>query len=77
MNKRLLISTLGSLALASLAACDGESGDAPGLHAAVAALRGRGETVVCVLPGHENEIDEFDCDRELIEVGGQWVVQSN
>ena len=52
-------------------------GDAPGLHAAVAALRGRGETVVCVLPGHENEIDEFDCDRELIEVGGQWVVQSN
>ena len=50
--------------------------DAPGLQAAVAALRGRGETVVCVLPGHEREIDEFDCDRELIEAGGQWVVQS-
>ncbi|MDO5691343.1 MAG: ATP phosphoribosyltransferase regulatory subunit [Pseudomonadota bacterium] len=51
--------------------------DAPGLHAAVAALRGRGETVVCMLPGHEGESDEFDCDRALIEVDGQWVVQSN
>jgi ATP phosphoribosyltransferase regulatory subunit len=50
--------------------------DAPDLRAAVAALRGRGETVVCVLPGHENEIDEFHCDRELIEVSGQWFVQS-
>jgi ATP phosphoribosyltransferase regulatory subunit len=50
--------------------------DAPGLRAAVAALRGQGETVVCMLPGHENEIDEFDCDRELIEVAGQWVVRA-
>ena len=49
--------------------------DAPGLQAAVAALRGRGETVLCVLPGHEHEIDEFRCDRELIEVAGQWVVK--
>ncbi|MFT3777199.1 MAG: ATP phosphoribosyltransferase regulatory subunit [Ottowia sp.] len=48
--------------------------DAPGLRAAVAALRARGETVVCVLPGHEDEIDEFDCDRELTEAAGQWVV---
>ena len=51
-------------------------GDAPELHAAVRALRGRGETVVCVLPGHDDEIDEFRCDRELIEAGGQWVVQA-
>ncbi|WP_028605397.1 ATP phosphoribosyltransferase regulatory subunit [Ottowia thiooxydans] len=49
--------------------------DAPGLRAAVASLRGRGETVVCALPGDENEIDEFRCDRELHEVAGQWVVQ--
>ncbi|MFT4194514.1 MAG: hypothetical protein QM614_07685, partial [Ottowia sp.] len=48
--------------------------DAPGLRAAVSALRARGETVVCVLPGHEDEIDEFDCDRELAEAAGQWVV---
>ncbi|MGB3072495.1 MAG: ATP phosphoribosyltransferase regulatory subunit [Ottowia sp.] len=49
--------------------------DAPGLRAAVAALRQRGETVVCALPGDESEIDEFLCDRELLEVGGKWVVQ--
>ena len=41
-----------------------------------AALRREGETVVCVLPGQEREIDEFNCDRELIEAGGQWVIQS-
>ena len=49
--------------------------DAP-LRAAIAALRGRGETVVGMLPGHDSEIDEFHCDRELIEVAGQWVVQA-
>ncbi len=51
-------------------------GDAPALRAAIAALRQRGETVVCVLPGHEDEIDEFHCDRELIEAAGQWVIQA-
>ena len=44
------------------------------LRATIAALRRQGETVVCVLPGHESEVDEFHCDRELHEVGGQWVV---
>ena len=51
-------------------------GDAPALRAAIASLRQRGETVVCVLPGHESEIDEFHCDRELIEAAGQWLVQA-
>lgn len=46
------------------------------LRAAVAALRERGETVVGMLPGHESEIDEFHCDRELIDVAGQWVVKT-
>jgi ATP phosphoribosyltransferase regulatory subunit len=50
--------------------------DAPGLQVAVAALRQRGETVVCQLPGQDSQIDEFHCDRELIEVAGQWVIQS-
>lgn len=50
--------------------------DDASLNAAIAALRARGEVVVCVLPGHESEVDEFHCDRELIEVGGQWVVQA-
>ena len=50
--------------------------EAAGLQAAIAALRARGETVVCVLPGHGNEIDEFNCDRELVEHAGQWNVQA-
>jgi ATP phosphoribosyltransferase regulatory subunit len=50
-----------------------DSGD---VHAAISALRSRGETVVCVLPGHESEVDEFHCDRELVAVSGQWVVQA-
>ena len=41
-----------------------------------AAVRALGETVACVLPGHEHEVNEFDCDRELAEVAGQWVVRS-
>ena len=40
------------------------------LRAAVRALREQGETVVCVLPGHEHEGQEFDCDRELVAVDG-------
>ena len=51
-------------------------GEDAALRAAVRALREQGETVVCVLPGHEHENDEFDCDRELVTVGGQWVVRA-
>ena len=51
-------------------------GPTASLRAAIASLRSRGETVVCVLPGHESEIDEFHCDRELVEAAGQWVVQA-
>ncbi|NDZ11800.1 ATP phosphoribosyltransferase regulatory subunit [Variovorax sp. WS11] len=50
--------------------------DAQGLAQTIAALRSQGETVVCALPGHESEIDEFHCDRELVEHGGQWKVQA-
>ena len=46
------------------------------LRRAIAALRGAGETVVCVLPGHGSEVDEFQCDRELSSVAGQWVVKA-
>ncbi len=45
------------------------------LQAAIARLRAAGETVACVLPGHEHEVNEFDCDRELVMAAGQWVVQ--
>ena len=44
------------------------------LRAVVRGLRERGETVACVLPGHEHEGQEFDCDRELVAVAGHWVV---
>jgi ATP phosphoribosyltransferase regulatory subunit len=50
--------------------------DAVGLRDAIAALRLQGETVVCVLPGHDSEIDEFHCDRELVERAGAWAVQA-
>jgi len=51
-------------------------GEASELRLAVSGLRKQGETVVCVLPGHESEVDEFHCDRELIQVAGQWVVKA-
>lgn len=50
--------------------------EAADLRAAIAHLRAQGETVVCALPGHDSEVDEFHCDRELIQVAGQWVVKS-
>jgi ATP phosphoribosyltransferase regulatory subunit len=49
---------------------------AQSLRAAIQGLRARGETVVCVLPGHENEVQEFTCDRQLVHAAGQWVVQA-
>ena len=62
--------------LALRAAIRAPWGQSASLRAAIAALRSRGETVVCVLPGHESEVDEFHCDRELIEAAGQWLVQA-
>lgn len=46
------------------------------LRAAVRRLREAGETVLCVLPGHEHEGQEFDCDRELISIEDQWVLRA-
>ncbi len=46
------------------------------LHAAVRRLREQGHTVVCTLPGHEQETQEYECDRELVEVAGQWVLRA-
>ena len=48
--------------------------DAP-LRETVAQLRRQGEVVVRVLPGHGQEIDEFQCDRELKQINGQWLVR--
>ena len=45
------------------------------LREAIARLRERGETVACVLPGHDSEAEEFECDRELVQQAGQWIVR--
>ena len=41
----------------------------------VAALRAAGEIVIQVLPGHEQEQQEFACDRELVLEHGRWGVR--
>ncbi len=48
--------------------------DAP-LRSVVRRLREQGETVVRALPGHEHEAQEFECDRELVNVAGVWIVR--
>jgi ATP phosphoribosyltransferase regulatory subunit len=50
-------------------------GEDAGLHEAIAKLREQGHTVVCMLPGHDSEVDEFHCDRELVLLKGQWILQ--
>lgn len=47
----------------------------PSLRAAIRTLRSGGETVVCIMPGHEHEGQEFACDRELVTSAGSWIVR--
>ena len=51
-------------------------GDQAGLREAIESLRASGETVVCTLPGHPEEDDEFEYDRELVDIAGQWCVRA-
>lgn len=51
-------------------------GEDPALRAAMRRLREAGETVLAVLPGHEPEAQAFDCDRELVLQGGQWLLRA-
>lgn len=74
LDLKELVSMLPSPALQS--AIRAPWGSAPGLREAIAVLREQGETVVCVLPGHEHEVDEFECDRVLVQREGLWVLQS-
>ena len=74
LDIKAIVSAVGARPLhAAIRAPWSMTGD---LRRAVAALRAQGQTVICVLPGHENEVDEFQCDRELMQVAGQWVVQA-
>ena len=49
-------------------------GEDAALRQSIAQLRAAGETVVCVLPGHESDVDEFQCDRELVLRDAAWCV---
>lgn len=46
----------------------------PALRAKILELRNAGEIVIQNMPGHENDQDEFECDRSLVQVNGVWTV---
>jgi ATP phosphoribosyltransferase regulatory subunit len=41
----------------------------------IATLRSGGDIVIQHLPGHENDHEEFDCDRVLVQENGGWEVR--
>jgi ATP phosphoribosyltransferase regulatory subunit len=47
-----------------------------GLCARIAELRGSGEVVIQSLPGHENDQEEFDCDRAVVLENGKWILKN-
>lgn len=51
-------------------------GREPGLRAKIIELRRAGEVVIQNLPGHENDQDEFDCDRAMVLENGNWVLKN-
>lgn len=48
----------------------------PSLRAAVRQLRQQGESVICLLPGHDMEGEGFECHRQLVMQDGAWVVRA-
>jgi ATP phosphoribosyltransferase regulatory subunit len=42
----------------------------------IAQLRSQGQVVIQLLPGHEQDGDEFHCDRELVNQKGAWVIKT-
>lgn len=74
MDLRLLCGALGP-AVATPGILAPHGGDAA-LAEIVDALRGRGEVVVVDLPGHEGSRDELNCDRRLVQQGGEWRVEN-
>ncbi len=47
-----------------------------GLRAKIAELRSAGEIVIQNLPGHENDQEEFDCDRAIVLENGAWILKN-
>lgn len=51
-------------------------GNAPELREKIGALRAAGEVVIQSMPGHDNDQDEFECDRVLVlEDGCNWILK--
>lgn len=48
----------------------------PMLRTKIVALREIGEVVIQSLPGHDNDQDEFDCDRALVLENGNWIIKN-
>jgi ATP phosphoribosyltransferase regulatory subunit len=46
------------------------------VHEEIERLRGRGETVVLALPGHEGSWREAGCDRQLMRRGTEWIIEN-
>jgi ATP phosphoribosyltransferase regulatory subunit len=53
-------------------------GNAPELKEKIAELRKSGEVVIQSMPGHSNELDEFECDRALVldDNGSNWILKN-
>jgi ATP phosphoribosyltransferase regulatory subunit len=47
----------------------------PRLNEKITDLRKAGEIVIQNLPGHENDQEEFDCDRVLDLENGEWIIK--
>ena len=50
-------------------------GREPELATTIAALRDAGEIVIQILPGHESDQQEFDCDREIVSEHGKFIIK--
>ena len=42
----------------------------------ISQLRAAGEVVIQILPGHDSELDEFECNRALVFEDGIWKLKS-
>lgn len=51
-------------------------GREPALRTKIGALRKAGEIVIQSLSGHENDQDEFECDRVLVLEDGNWIIKN-
>ena len=51
-------------------------GNAPELREKIAHLRKAGEVVIQSLPGHDDEQDEFECDRVLVLEDSNWILKN-